>query len=306
MKKNLLALAILITGNLLMAQSSDIDWLWFSEGYNSDFGTSITTDDNFVYAAGVLNDTCYFGDSMFISKGIYDFYISKFNKEGTPIWIKQFGSSGYDRCSDIIHHKGHLYATGFFADTLYFADTMLISAGSYAMFLFDMDVNGNINGMKKFGGTGSDQGYALCTDNEDNICWTGIFQDTLVIDGSEIVSQGEFDMFIAKLSNDGELLWINTAGGPEEALGLALSTDKYDNIFITGSFEDTATFAGTTISSMGNQDIFLVKYSSSGEQIWLQTAGGEWGDQASAITIELSPSFFTATPSRLKTGSLSK
>lgn len=238
-----------------------------------------------MYNAGEFSDTCFFGGTEIISKGGSDFYISKFDKEGALIWIKQFGSSGYDRCSDIIHHKGHLYATGFFNDTLYFADTMLISSGYDDMFLLDMDVNGNINMIKKFGGTGEDQGYALCTDSEDNLYWTGIFQDTLMIDGSEIVSQGDFDLFTAKLNSEGEVLWINTAGGTEQDMGLALTTDKYNNVYVTGSFEDTATFADTTISSMGNQDIFLVKYNNSGEQMWLESAGGEWGAQASAITI---------------------
>jgi len=286
MKKNMLTFLLLFASYLTIAQSSSIDWLIQNEATGDAFGTSITTDDNFVYAAGVLTDTCYFGDTTLISKGSVDFYISKYDNEGKLMWVKQFGGSGYDRCNDIIYHNGHLYATGFFAGTLYFADTMLISAGSYDMFLLDMDVNGNINKMEKTGGTGEDQGYALCTDNEDNLYWTGIFQDMMMINGLEVISNGDFDLFTAKLNNEGELLWVNTAGGPEQDLGLALATDNYDNVYVTGSFEDTATFGESTISSLGNQDIFLVKYNSSGEQIWLQTAGGEWGAKASAITID--------------------
>ena len=286
MKKNILIFMLLFASNLIFAQTSSINWLWQSESTSSVTGTSITTDESFVYATGMFSDTCSFGDTVLISKGSLDFYVSKFDNEGKFIWVKQFGGSGYDRCTDIIYHNGHLYATGFFAGTLYLADTMLTSAGSYDIFLIDMNVNGSINLIKQFGGSGRDQGYTLCTDSKNNLYLSGIFQDTMVMNGTEIISQGDYDLFTAKLDNEGEVLWVKPAGGPGEDLALAIAADKYNNVYVTGSFEDTANFAGTSISSLGYQDIFLVKYNSSGEQQWLQKAGGEWGARTSAITID--------------------
>jgi hypothetical protein len=114
MKKNMLIFMLLFASNLIFAQTSSINWLWQSESTSSVTGTSITTDESFVYATGIFSDTCSFGDTVLISKGSSDFYVSKFDNEGKLMWIKQFGGSGYDGCTDIIYHNGHLYATGFF------------------------------------------------------------------------------------------------------------------------------------------------------------------------------------------------
>lgn len=73
-----------------------------------------------------------------------------------------------------------------------------------------------------------------------------------------------------------------------------LLTDDYDNVYLSGRFEDTATFGDTTITSLGFQDIFLVKYSSTGEQLWLKTAGGDWGASASSVTINNSGQLYLA------------
>jgi hypothetical protein len=292
MKTRTLILGLLITGNLLFAQSSSIDWFSRMECSSEITGTSITTDENFVYTAGMFSGTCYLADSVFVSKGSYDFYISKSDKEGNHIWAQHFGGSDYDRCIDIIYHKGHLYATGFFGQTLYFADTMLISTGSQDMFLLDMDLNGSINWMRKIGGTGRDQGFALCTDNDDNLYVTGIFQDTVAIDDLEIVSHGDFDILTAKLDTDGEVLWINTAGGPGEDLGMTIANDKYNNIYVSGRFNDVAEFADTTVIALGYPNMFLVKYNSFGEQIWLQTSGGVAAAQGSSSVVDVNDHLF--------------
>ena len=57
----------------------------------------------------------------------------------------------------------------------------------------------------------------------------------------------------------------------------ALSSDGNGNIYVTGGFVGTATFATlpapTTLISAGESDIFIAKYDASGNVLWAKRAG---------------------------------
>ena len=55
-------------------------------------------------------------------------------------------------------------------------------------------------------------------------------------------------------------------------------TDNAGNSFITGYFNNTATFGSTSLTSSGLQDIFIAKYNSSGVLLWVKKAGGTGSD----------------------------
>ena len=55
---------------------------------------------------------------------------------------------------------------------------------------------------------------------------------------------------------------------------MGLATDSSGNIFVSGWFDGTNDFGGTTLTSYGGQDAFVAKYSSSGNLQWVRQAGG--------------------------------
>jgi len=292
MRKYSLIFGFLLVFEIIYAQSSTIDWLIQNKSTREAMGISVTTDENFVYTTGTFYDTCFIGNSFLISNGSFDFYISKYDKEGNFVWLKSFGGSEYDMAIQILHNDGHIFTTGFFKDTVAFEDTTLVSIGKDDMFLMDMDTDGNLNWIKQFGGKGSGMGYSMIANNENNIYLSGIFQDTVTIDGTTLISQGDYDIFIAKLDNAGNAVWAKQAGGPGEDLGISLTIDNLDNIYLTGSYEDTATFADTTVSSLGYQEIFVAKYKNTGELDWLKSFGGDWGDRGHSIIMDNADNFY--------------
>lgn len=292
MKKYSLIFGFLLAIDLIYAQSSTIDWIFQNNSTSEAMGRSVTTDENFVYTTGTFSDTCFIGDTSLISNGSFDIYISKYDKEGNFVWVKSFGGSEYDMAVQILHKDGHIFTIGSFKDTVAFEDTTLISNGGYDMFCMDMDVDGNLNWVKQMGGSGRDQGYAITTDDDYNIYLTGIFQDTLNFDGILLVSRGDYDIFIAKLDITGNTIWVNQAGGTGEDLGLSITADSFENVYVTGSYEDTVTFGDTTVSSLGYQDIFVAKYKNTGELDWLKSFGGDWGDMGNSIITDNADNFY--------------
>jgi hypothetical protein len=92
--------------------------------------------------------------------------------------------------------------------------------------------------------------------------------------------------FITKLNASGDVLWAEKINGTMEVFCTSIFADKYGNSFITGAFYGTMTFGGTTITSVGDKDIFIAKIDSNGNFKWLKKAGGTGWDTGHSITLD--------------------
>src|SRR4029079_15639953 len=81
----------------------------------------------------------------------------------------------------------------------------------------------------------------------DNLVVVGTFQNTVDFGGTSLTSAGSADIFVAKYSSSGSLLWAKRFGGTgtEKCQGVAL--DGADNILITGGYG----FYGTSVDFGG-------------------------------------------------------
>lgn len=83
--------------------------------------------------------------------------------------------------------------------------------------------------------------------------------------------------------------WACAADESSKGLGYAISTDASGNVFAAGSFgfNGTAiTFGTTTLTTVGNRDLFVVKYGASGNVLWAKSAGGISHDDPTGIAID--------------------
>jgi hypothetical protein len=76
--------------------------------------------------------------------------------------------------------------------------------------------------------------------------------------------------------------WVHAirAGGNGSDAGNAVKTDQAGNQYIAGSFSSNAHFGSQTLSSQGRTDMFLAKYGSGGNLLWVVQAGGVSDDTA--------------------------
>ncbi len=135
----------------------------------------------------------------------------------------------------------------------------------------------------------------LAVDDAGNVYITGSFDGTASFQGSlSLSSIGLKDIFIAKFSPAGQVLWAfsigGIAGGPGvDDEGLAIDVSPAGNLFVTGYFQGTADFdpgAGVTeATSHGFRDAFLASYTSAGQLRWVESFGGEADDRGQDVTI---------------------
>jgi hypothetical protein len=100
-------------------------------------------------------------------------------------------------------------------------------------------------------------------------------------------ANGPYDMFLARLDSLGNVVWAQLIGGPGGDGAICVTVDASNNIYVGGSFQLTMDFdpgPGTqNLTSAGNADGFIAKYSSTGAWMWSQRVGGTTFDEVTNI-----------------------
>lgn len=137
------------------------------------------------------------------------------------------------------------------------------------------------------GGVATDWGETIATDTFGNVYNAGRFEnhqsltDTADFDPGPgfygLYSKGEGDVFVSKLSTEGELIWAVSFGGIENDGVRDICTDDSGNIYITGSFKGYVDFdpgLGDYSIYTLNRAIFVLKLNTNGNFMWARKLGG--------------------------------
>ncbi|MDH6059744.1 DUF4347 domain-containing protein [Chrysosporum bergii ANA360D] len=146
---------------------------------------------------------------------------------------------------------------------------------------------------QKAGGGYMDFGRSIAVDSSGNVYTIGRFGGTATFGNTTLTSAGSDDIFIAKQNSDGTFAWARKAGGGGTDTAMDIAVDSSGNIYTTGYFQGTATFGNTTLTSAGNDDIFIAKQNSDGTFAWAQKIGGSGYDLARSIAVDGSGNVYT-------------
>ncbi len=243
-------------------------------------------------------DTFYL-TSLSSSYDYFDIAIVKLNNNGEFIWAKSFGGEfGEEYAGGLaVDTTGNVYITGNFDDTVDFdpgAGTFNLTSDFYDMFVLALDDNGNFIWAISVGGTGIEEGNDIAIDSADNIYVTGNFQGTAdfdpTSDASYLYSNGQSDIYILKLDNQGHLMWVKSIGGTEDDFGGKVILDTNDNLYISGGFKNTVDFnpaEGTyNLTSAGGYDAYVLKLRSYGNLVWAKSVGSTSNDLAHGSALD--------------------
>jgi hypothetical protein len=76
-----------------------------------------------------------------------------------------------------------------------------------------------------------------------------------------------------------------TSGGSYSAVS-ATAVDAAGNVYLAGRFTNTVVLGGTTLTSLGSNDVFVAKFNPASNQfVWAQRAGGTGNDEAVALVV---------------------
>lgn len=268
--------------------SAEAQNIFMDGGSGTQFGYDIAADaSGNVYVVGTYNNTTIFGNTTLNNFGNYDAFIAKYDSSGTLIWVKNLGGTSDDRGFSIaVSQSGDIYLTGYFTGAASCDGTDVTGKGYRDIFIAKYNTSGTLQWVETAGASSDDMGYALDIDSNGNVYITGHFTGTATFGSNTVVSNGSKDVFIAKYTNAGVLLWVTNAGGTGTDSGDGLVVDDIGNIYLTGRFEETASFGTFNITSAGKEDIFLAKYDTNGNPQWVKQVGGIGYDVGSEVALD--------------------
>jgi hypothetical protein len=208
-------------------------------------------------------------------------------------WAKAAGWIGQDAARAVaVDDDGNVYVAGQYGGYSQFDTIFCYGNGTYEAFLAKYNSVGDIQWVKHAGGPNEDYATGVCIDTEGFIYITGYFLDSIFFDELKLESADLNDVFIAKYTPEGELVWAKSAGGRGDDKSYTITADPHGNVAIAGQFSGTANFNSNFVSSSGDYDSFLAKYGNNGTCQWVKKGGGSNDDGAKGIASDAAGNFF--------------
>jgi hypothetical protein len=216
-------------------------------------------------------------------------------------WACGWGSFNSDEVHSLgVDNGGNVYVTGLFNEEVDFdpgpGNDYRASNGNADVFLGKFNQHGNLQWVRNWGSIYDDRGYALAVDNMDNVYATGYYRYTADFHPGPPFdwhdSMGEEDAYLCKYDWAGDFKWARTWGGDSADMGLDTAVADDGSVYVTGYFMGTVDFHPHPLleevrTSNGGSDVFLSKFNSSGDFIWVRTWGGNgYGDEGRAVTVD--------------------
>lgn len=200
--------------------------------------------------------------------------------------------------------EGNVYMTGSFqSESLTFGSITLnnVNAPNQDLFLAKFNSSGAVVWAFRAGGTQADYGLSLSMDPSGNVYLGGFFKSTSISFGGVSLSNpgAPFgDPFLAKFDKDGNVIWAKKSSNAlsSDAI-ISIATDQVGDVYATGHFiSEQITFGGITLTNPGTetQELFIVKYSASGNVLWAKRIGGSGDEVGNAVVVDMQGNVFLA------------
>jgi uncharacterized delta-60 repeat protein len=179
----------------------------------------------------------------------------KYSSTGVENWSKLFAGIG-DNTENVnamtIDAAGNTYLAGYTYSRNNLKDLCVIKLSPIGDTLWVKKYNGSDNG--------NDEATDIKVDAGGNVYVTGFIKDSLT----------DFDIITFKMNPSGNFIWMsqynnNTVNNEDK--GFKLEIDGSGNVYVLGNTDSNPLF-------LVNEDILLVKYSSSGVQQWVKQYNG--------------------------------
>ncbi len=271
-------------GNLVWAKS------FGSVSFDYAFDIDCEPGGNFFITGGFRQTMTLMPNTTITSSGGLDLFTAKFNTNGDCLWAKTATGLASEYGNEIvIGDNNNICVIGNTTGQMIFGSDTLFHTDSTDLFIASYNSVGNLLWVKGIPGYGNAGARGVDIDILGNTVVAGSFNGSISIDTFNFNSTSQYlnDVFIAKYSASGSILWAKHYGGLGDDYARGVGTDSLGNIYVSGVFSNSVNFDGNTLIANGNTDIFLLKLSPSGNFLWIRQFGNSGTEEG--CEIEVSP-----------------
>ncbi|WP_199320567.1 SBBP repeat-containing protein [Leptolyngbya sp. FACHB-261] len=215
-----------------------------------------------------------------------DAFVAKYDSSGNQVWLEQFGQNVIFQAFGLdVDAGGNVYVSGLDvrASEDLATDNLWVSK---------FDTNGSQQWFTEVGSVDNDfdESYDVTVSSDGSVYATGwTLGDLPRIDSpGSFQNAGLYDNYIAKFDNaTGQAQWVKQYGTPDYEWSWGVDTDSQGNVYT----------AGWTLGTLGDEnkgsyDVYLTKYDSEGNQLWVKQFGSAADDEGFDIFIDQSDNIF--------------
>lgn len=286
-------------------------WGTYYGGDNDDYGNGVVCDKNgnvfltgFTTSDYPVYSIATSGAFQTVLSGGPDAIIAKFNASGVRQWGSYYGNIYPDYgCKIAIDSIGNLAVSG-----ITYCDSGMVTAAAFKTqyggngdaFLLKITQAGNRLWCTYFGGSGYDYGIDIAFDQGGNIFMTGSTNSDSGIaysGANQLLKSALGDAYLVKFNTGGSVIWSTYYGSKNEEGAFALSTDRENNVIITGfTNSDSGMVYGLVHQAVfgGTHDAFLAKYNAGGNKLWSTYYGSGNADEGTGIACDSMGTIFVS------------
>ena len=228
-----------------------------------------------LFATGIAMGPTDFGSGAVSGGGAFDLFVVKYDAFDNVVFAKMFGD-GADQSGEAIavDANGGIAVGGRAEGTIDFGGGALADTGFPDAVVARLDTSGNELWAKRFVGgvAGTTLGVAIAANGSVYVVGNAT-GGPIDFGGGPVASGGGLEVFVAAFDASGNHLWSNLFGDATNDYAAGVAVDAAANVYVTGSFEGSITFGGSTLTSAGNYDVFLVKLDAAGNHLWSKQFG---------------------------------
>ena len=260
------------------SSTGDISWQKTFGFSGADVGTSLiqTTDSGFLIT-GVLDVTASGGQGNKTAQKHAggDVWAIKLDASGNKEWQNYFGGTNTDTPFGIQETDDNSFIIIASSDSNDFNITN--NKGQYDFWILKIASDGALIWQKNFGGSEIEEPRGICKTNDGNFLIVG---DTRSSDQDISKNNGAADIWLIKISPEGELLCEKTVGGSSFDAARAIFKSKNDGYFIAGNSRSS----NNGFENKGQNDTWILKIDEFGNLGWQKFIGGSENDFLFDIT----------------------
>lgn len=231
-------------------------------GYDS--ANKIIPDGSSQFIVGGTSDSPISGDKSEESRGEKDFWILKIDSTGSLIWEKRFGSTLDDECLSLARTKDHKILVGGYAYHTG-GDRTQGSLGNRDLWVLKLEQNSSKIWDRRFGGNSNEYCRDIMVTEQNEFILVGN-SDSFNFQDSDGINPDYNDLWILKITQDGDQLWNRFHGGNNQhENGYSGALSPSGDLFLAGNSNSTNT-GNKTAPKYGSYDFWIIKADQNGSK----------------------------------------
>lgn len=266
-----------------------VQWAVRAGGGGADGITGLSVlPDGSSAVSGLFEGTGTFGATHLTGAGGDDAFVMRIAPDGTITAAVRGGGTGDDRFEDVAAlADGSSVVVGSLDGAGDVNGTALSGLGGHDAVAARILTDGTVAWARSIGGSSSDFGKAVAAFPDGSVAVAGGFGGTATLAGAPLTSTGGTDAFVMRLAANGTPVWAVPAGGAGLDQPNGIDITPGGAIVVAGlTTSASADFGGTTLTGLGDDDVWVAKVTPAGVFAWA-TGGGGTGEDSTWDVVAL-------------------